>query len=55
MAQTVPDTVERAIKKTRLATLEYSLELKARKWIVFGLTVGIIGLSAVDWAAYDQG
>ena len=55
LAQTVPDIVDRAIKKTRSETLEYALKLKARKWIVLGLTVGIVGFSAVGWLAYDQG
>ncbi len=55
LAQTVPDIVDRAIQKTRSETLEYALNLKARKWITIGLTVGIVGLSGVGWAAYDQG
>ena len=55
LAQTVPGIVDRAIEKTRLETLEYALKLKARKWIVLGLTVGIVGLSAVGGVAYDQG
>ncbi len=55
LAQAVPGIVDRAIEKTRSETLEYALKLKARKWITLGLTMGIIGLSAVGWAAYGQG
>ena len=55
LAQAVPSIVDRAIEKTRSETLEYAMKLKARKWITIGLTVGIVGLSGVGWAAYDQG
>ena len=55
LAQKVPGIVDRAIEKTRSETLEYALNLKARKWITIGLTVGIVGLSAVGWVAYDRG
>ena len=55
LAQAVPGIVDRAIEKTRLETLEYALTLKARKWIVIGLTAGILGLSVTGLVAYDRG
>ena len=55
LAQSVPGIVDRAIEKTRLETLEYALTLKARKWIVIGLTAGILGLSVTGLVAYDRG
>ena len=55
LAQAVPGIVDRAIEKTRSETLEYAMKLKSRKWIAIGLTVGVVALSVVGWAAYDQG
>ena len=55
LAQKVPGIVDRAIEKTRSETLEYALKLKARKWIVIGLTAGILGLSVTGWVSYDKG
>jgi len=53
--RTIPELVRQALAETRSETFEYALALKARKWITIGLTVGIVGLSAVGWVAYDKG